>query len=453
MSLRFRLNLAIAAIFAVVLLAGTVVVIQKARQAVATEIQSIANLAGQLLELALQSEGADQTFEGRVPLMSRISEFEKARHLHIELVEGSNRSILTSQAETSETEQAQAPGWFVGLVEPSIKEMRRAVQWNGMRSAEIVIRPDPSDEIAETWEEARSLLGLLVLFLVLANTLVFVTIGRALRPVDLILHGLQGIELGNYRSRLPSFRLPELEAIADKFNHMAEVLERSREETRFLTQRSLAIQEEERRHLAHELHDEMGQSISAIKAFAISIGQRDTQDKAIEESANTIAEISSHLYDVVRSMMRRLRPVVLDELGLVPALIEIIDRWNQRHKDVFCRFHAGPDVKGLSEDIEITLYRIVQECLTNIAKHAHASEVEISLICRRGDLHETSKRSLRLKVSDDGVGMDPRITPWGLGLLGMRERVQALNGTFEFRANPSVTVAVDLPLSAQRTGR
>ncbi|MDZ7736933.1 MAG: histidine kinase [Gammaproteobacteria bacterium] len=200
----------------------------------------------------------------------------------------------------------EAPAWFIDLIGPAPMEFRRILPSQDMPETEIIIRADATDEIAEVWSEARVVLGLLVLAVVITNLLVYFTIGRGLSPIDTILKALDGIEQGDYRLRLPHFRLPEFSRISEKFNHMAEVLQSSREENRELTQRSLAIQERERRNLAHELHDELGQSISAIKAVAVSISQQDVTDRdQISNSADTIVDISNNMYGVARQMMRR----------------------------------------------------------------------------------------------------------------------------------------------------
>lgn len=444
LSLRTRLNLLIALIFALTLLVGTSLVIHHARRAVYEESQATVNLTLQLLRLAFASE----PISSQRWLLEHRTELEKTRHLHIELREGNERGRAIQESLPSL--QIAAPSWFIQLVKPNSSELRRVFPIPGEVSKEIVITADPDDEITEAWEETRSLLGLLLLFFLLASGLVFVTIGRALRPIDLILKALDNIERGDYRSRLPQISLPELEAIAKKFNHMAATLEQSRKENRELLQRSLAIQEGERRFLAQELHDDMGQSLAAIKAIAVSIGQRDI-DPAIKESARTLAEISGRTYEVVRGMMRRLRPVILDELGLVAALEALIDDWNAHHEEVFCRFTAQGEFGGLSDELKITLYRIVQECLTNTAKHAQATEMEVSMEYQDIDTGGFEFRIgfqglVMLNIRDNGKGIDLNDTTPGLGLLGMRERVEALQGAFELLSCPGEGVAIRVML-------
>jgi PAS domain S-box-containing protein len=224
------------------------------------------------------------------------------------------------------------------------------------------------------------------------------------------------------------------------------------EENRKLTQQSIAIQEEERRSLARELHDELGQCLTAIKADGVSICLR-SQDSLpqIFESASAIVSVSSHVYDVVRSMMRRLRPSMLDELGLVETLNDAIADWRARYPDATYRFTVSGNLDHLGEAINITVYRIVQECLTNVVKHAQASHVDIQLaresmatapVPEAGLPKGVQGDCVRLVISDDGRGMNTSAYTAGLGILGMRERVQALNGSFSLQSSPGHGVCV-----------
>ncbi|MCG3200857.1 MAG: hypothetical protein NFCOHLIN_00719 [Gammaproteobacteria bacterium] len=448
MSLRFRLNLLITIMFLLILGAGALLVIHHARGAVEEETRSTANLTLNLLEVALGRSGPEAS--ALPAILAHLARFEETRHLHIDLLrpDGTRESGFP---ETSISRSPAAPGWFVQLVEPPpLKLTRNIAPTQDNYGLLVVIEADPADEITEAWSEARNMLGLLVVFCLLANCLVYVTIGRSLKPISSILMALDNIERGDYRSRLPHITLPELNVIVEKFNHMAEVLERSRAQNRALAQRSLAIQEQERRYLAHELHDELGQSISAIKALAVTIGQRAANEPEILQSTQTISNTSQRIYDVVRGMMRRLRPVILDELGLVPALQNIIDEWNDRHGEAFCRFDSEGEFSDLNDEARINVFRIVQEALTNISKHAHATDVSISLT-RTTPADPTPAPWLRIAISDNGGGFDPLQTPSGLGLLGMRERAEALNGHFELTSTPGkgVTIQISLPISGE----
>ena len=202
-------------------------------------------------------------------------------------------------------------------------------------------------------------------------------------------------------------------------------------ENRRLSQRYLKVQEEERRLLARELHDELGQSLNAIKVDAVNIRDAAGNSPEVVRGAQAIIDVSSKVYDVVRTLLRRLRPVALDELGLASAVQFSVDEWKQRHREVECALSIDDDLEGFSEEVNISVYRFVQECLTNIAKHANASKVTIDLH-RRVTL--SGQTRLEITVEDDGRGLHTGAPANGLGLIGLRERIEALGGEFEIEA-------------------
>ncbi|WJW75738.1 PAS domain S-box protein [Thiohalobacter sp. IOR34] len=221
---------------------------------------------------------------------------------------------------------------------------------------------------------------------------------------------------------------------------------------RFLIHKSLAVQEEERRHLARELHDELGQCTTAIQADAELIHERaQGGDGQVAASAAAIIGVSARMYDVVHSMMRRLRPTVLDDLGLVAALEEAVQDWRQRQPEIGLEFTSRGELGDLGEAVNISLYRIVQEGLTNIARHAGARRVGIRLSREL----EAGRSLVRLEIEDDGCGMEPQATGQGLGLIGMRERVEALHGSLELVSSPAAGTAirVRIPLTEEEGDR
>jgi signal transduction histidine kinase len=200
------------------------------------------------------------------------------------------------------------------------------------------------------------------------------------------------------------------------------------QENRRLSQRSIQVQEEERRHLARELHDELGQSLNAIKVDAVNIRDRSQPETDVRQSAQAIIDVSSQVYEVVRGLMQRLRPVALDELGLRSAVQYSVDQWQRRHPGVQCIFDVDGDIDNLGEELNITLYRLVQECLTNVAKHASATRVSVEI--------QRTGAELGVTFRDDGRGFDPGQRNRGLGLVGLRERVEALGGKFTLESVP-----------------
>jgi two-component system sensor histidine kinase UhpB len=207
--------------------------------------------------------------------------------------------------------------------------------------------------------------------------------------------------------------------------------------------------EEERRAIARELHDELGQGVTAIKTIGTAIATR-AGDGApeIRENARTIVSVATRIYDVAHGIIRRLRPSGLDHLGLAETLRGAVASWSQRHSEVRWELVLSGELESLGEAVNITVYRIVQEALTNVVRHAGATRARISVsreqIAPAGD-------AVVVRVQDDGRGLEPGSARDGarLGLVGMRERVQAFGGTFEISGAPreGVTVRAVLPLA------
>lgn len=210
-------------------------------------------------------------------------------------------------------------------------------------------------------------------------------------------------------------------------------------ENRRLTHQVLAVQEKERRNLSRELHDELGQSLTAIRTDAKILKRiHPEENNVVHQTADSIDAIAQNIYDVTYGLMRTLRPSALDDLGLMDALQECIA--NNRFEEHSIQLHT--DFKGalndMSEDYNITLFRLTQEAFSNILKYAHASNVWIELHrLEKGQRGDISGDRLELLISDDGQGFDVDTLAFktGFGLIGMRERVRALGGTFVIRPN------------------
>jgi len=313
---------------------------------------------------------------------------------------------------------------------------------------QLVMAPDPTYELEEMWGTSRGLLALLALFFVVVNAAVWWSVSRALQPIDQILRALQKVKEGDLAVRLPRFKLPELSRVGVGFNHMAETLEQSVSENQRLTRELLNTQEKERRHLAHELHDEIAQCVSAIHADAVTIKRRG--GSAVQESAEAIVQVVAQIKESVRSMLRRIRPAYLEELGLEAGINEQVAAFRQRNPMVVCALDVRGDLAGLDEEVGITIYRVVQESLTNIAVHANARSVSIELQVQRAD-HVADGR-IDVTIVDDGAGFFQLTTNRGLGLTGIRERTQALGGSCYIVSEPGrgTRIEVSVPLVRQR---
>ena len=446
MSLRFKLNLFISLLFISLFIASSFCIISDARDAVQREVESSAALALQLLQFIIEPADQTEAMKSRQRLLNNLSQMDGIRHLHFEILSPDNVIMPVKKADDANV--SEAPSWYVDLVKPPPIEIKRWFYNPLLPPTGIIVRADPYDEIDENWNEVSNSLFLLLVFICLANLLVYVVAGRNLSPLKTISDALQTIEKGDYQLELPGFHLPELDQLSKRFNHMSRVLQKSREENQLLTQCSLQIQEEERRHLAQEIHDELGQTITAIKAVAIAVRQ-DTRcsPEQLSENVDAIVEYSDHIYSVAKNMMQHLRPLILDEFGLVKALQHLVDEWNSLQDDVFCHFSFSKVPENLPEGIRISLFRIVQESLTNVIKHAQASKVSIAL---RFD-PQREANVIQLSIIDNGRGMDMMAIKPGMGLLGMRERVEMLDGEFRLDSDKfnGLQIEICIPFTAR----
>lgn len=202
-------------------------------------------------------------------------------------------------------------------------------------------------------------------------------------------------------------------------------LERTLKENRVLARHAMQVQEQERKYIASEIHDETGQYLTAIRMDALAL-QKSTPDQ-VNVIAVRIASNTQHVQQSIRALIKHLRPPALDSLGLTGAVERLVNDWKKLHPAVECHLHLETSDQPLNEDINIVAFRVVQEALTNISRHAQASEIWIDIqVLKRQDMP-----MLKIEIRDNGKGMDTAQSTEGVGLVGMRERIESLQGTFK----------------------
>jgi two-component system, NarL family, sensor histidine kinase UhpB len=459
-TLKLRVSLLITVLLAIATLAGGVYIVRKARDDTRAEVRSTVNLASRFFDAQL-AQLRERWSDGlyRAPLL-RLRELGDIRHLSVRLYD--DRGNLLDSNESPGEHTPLAPHWFTSLLRftsPPLQPQMRVISLDGAAPpGRLVIAPDPTYEADEMWSTSRGLLGLDLLFFVLVTVLVWWAVSRAMRPIEEILQALGELRRGNLGVRLPDFGVAEMSRISVGFNHMAETLERSVTENRRLTRRLLTTQESERRSLARELHDEIGQCVSAIHADAAAIRNRSSD--TVRESAEAIVAVTAQIKQIVRSMLQRLRPPVLEGLGLTPALRELVGAFQQRNPQMSCSLTTRGALGNLDAELGIAVYRVVQECLTNIARHADARHAVIDVDLSPADRTASGAApdgpghpAVHVTVADDGVGFQPAGRVAGFGLMGIRERVSALGGTYDIASRPgqgtSISVVVPVPLALE----
>ena len=216
---------------------------------------------------------------------------------------------------------------------------------------------------------------------------------------------------------------------------LEEEAERLLADNRRLASEGMNAQETERRHLARELHDELGQYLNAISLDAGRIRDLSAgREPETHRLALSLMQSASHVYRQIGNMIRRLRPIGLDEFGLPTALEHCVESWRERLPQASFTLTVDGDFSRLADTLNITLDRLVQEGLTNVSKFARSSRVEIYLVRAPGDAARSGE--IVVTMADDGPGTDLSKPRAGLGLIGMRERVEALGGEFHIASQP-----------------
>jgi len=325
------------------------------------------------------------------------------------------------------------------------RQVARSIALRDRVYGSLTVTPGAELEVVEAWDKTRSLMALSTVTVSAVCLLVYLSINRALKPAQTIVAGLADMEAGRLAYRLPSFDLNEWQRIAAAINQLAASQQQLLEERQNLVVKLINVQEEERRYLARELHDEFGQCLAAINAVATVIKQTAAQQcPDLIDEAERISRITAHMLDGVRDLLGRLRPAEFDELGLVASLNSLVAGWNGRGGGkTRYRLSVNGNCASLREEQAVALFRIAQECLTNIAKHAAASCVRISLAI--------SSEAAVLTVEDDGIATQlPFADTGGIGLLGIRERVAALRGQLSLAIAEShgLIVEVRIPMTA-----
>jgi len=434
LSLQFKLNLIITLLLLGLLLTWAVSVVKNAREDVLAEVDSSTNLVMHLLDAEIAHYMTDfgwlNNSENGQTNLFRLDELTNIRHLKVDFFDMTGRLRESNRSTRLVHTGEEPPVWFVRLLDISSvlnEPKRKNIILNGRFIGELVITPDPSFELREIWDDTSGLLAIVGLFGLSVLLFVYWTVRATFKPVKQIIHGLNQIERGEYQSRLPGFEQVELSEISDKFNSMASTLEQSIRNNHRLTQQIIHLQEEERKKLARDLHDEIGQYLTAVHVDASALVAAKKLSVA-RESAQAIAQITRQMMVTIQDILARLRPRVLDELGLSLALAELIHHWHDRNRGIMVVNAISNHLSQHDESVSVTVYRILQECLTNISKHAAATRVTIEVT--------ESEQGLYLLVEDDGRGFDTSVQSRGYGLAGMQERVEGLMGSMNISSAP-----------------
>ena len=439
MSLRFRLIVSVAIPLAFSLVFGCVLVGWHATRSVRAELAAALEVGRQSVHNAIEELPSSGSPEQ--DLRRLIRTFDGNRHVRAALLDPNGAVVAESRLLSP---VIAVPLWFRDLIGPDIPPSDITVAARRASGLAIRLRADPTNEAGEVWGEFHDAVLALAVFCLLALAFTTWTVRRLLHPIVGLLSGLSRIGSGDYGARVIEEGPAELAMLASGFNRMAARLTAIEAQNLRLHAQLATLQEEERADLARDLHDEIGPSLFALSVTAATIGElaKVGRNSDIPEQVRAIRDVIAGTQRHIKDILGRLRPVSAIELGLRPAVQNLIAFWRTHCPAIAFVVELSIDETKIGDAAKETIYRVVQEALSNAVRHARPSRIEVAIT--------GGADAVVVAVSDNGAG-SPVADRTGFGLIGMRERVAALAGTISIeglKASSGWRVVVRLPLPA-----
>ena len=362
---------------------------------------------------------------------------------------GTSESIYFQPAGTSfqhdlpsgvRTPLGGVPLWFIHLL--TIPEIGTSfpVMLEGNRVGDIVFSPDISADIFEKWIGFLAILFSGFVLTLATGVIAYFAAGSALSPLQQLGEGLTRMRNGDYSRPITAGGPPEIRRSCEEANELARTLDTLSHDNKSLLRKIVSLQDDERHNLARELHDELGPLLFGIRASTIALAESVPRDKELGASTQGILDSVEALQRANRRILDHLRPLYIQELGLEKSIQTLLQNARSQAPDIALTSRIDPRLNELDGPLSQTVYRVVQESVTNVLRHAKASSMNVEAF--------TDNKELAIEISDNGVGF-PTESLFGRGLTGMHERVRALSGTFQLLREAGKTrVRCRLPIAA-----
>jgi two-component system sensor histidine kinase UhpB len=362
---------------------------------------------------------------------------------------GTSESIYFQPAGTSfqhnlpsgvRTPLGGVPLWFIHLL--TIPEIGTSfpVMLEGNRVGDIVFSPDISADIFEKWIGFLAILFSAFVLTLATAVIAYFAAGSALSPLQQLGEGLTRMRNGDYSRPITAGGPPEIRRSCEEANELARTLDTLSHDNKSLLRKIVSLQDDERHNLARELHDELGPLLFGIRASTIALAESVPRDKELGASTQGILDSVEALQRANRRILDHLRPLYIQELGLEKSIQTLLQNARSQAPDIALTSRIDPRLNELDGPLSQTVYRVVQESVTNVLRHAKASSMNVEAF--------TDNKELAIEISDNGVGF-PTESMFGRGLTGMHERVRALSGTFQLLREAGKTrVRCRLPIAA-----
>lgn len=425
MSIQLRLNLAIALLSTLGLFCMIVFILLDAKPRMEVENASTMLLTETLIKSSLLP--LKDSPDPRAALTRLVGELKNLRHASV------NLASRTPQGHPSDEDNDAETSWFSGEKDMPLVPLRIPVEVRGELVDTIVITPRPGDELAELWEAIARIFEWGVIVSTITLLLTWFIINRSLRPIHTLSEAMGRMEAGDFDLRVPEVGPPEIKSSCGSLNGLAAALQKAQQENQSLTTHMITIQDQERRDIARELHDELGPHLFAMRTDGTLLGrelEKATPDISRSQILN--GQMIDHLdllQQTNRRVLERLTPPGLSELGLTGALQAMVQMWRRSKSAVNLDLFLEGPLNDLDDTTKLTIYRIVQEGLTNAFRHSSANHITVSVI-----LHGNKNAIVEVRVQDNGTG-HIKNSKEGFGLKAMRERVTALSGFFSISSD------------------
>ncbi|MCJ2015340.1 HAMP domain-containing protein [Methylobacterium sp. J-076] len=442
-STRARLIAVVLLIDVLAAVTSCAVVVLNARSAVRVETRaSLATVESLVADtIRLSDTASPETLLQALDLRFRV-----LRHVRVAVLDAEGRQVGTRGLDRRASREA--PAWFADMILPPIERHTLPIAVGGRVLGTAQITTQPMDEIEEIWGYARALSVTAFAINLAMLAALYLALGRILAPLRRLGEALTQLEHHDYTARLESPGTPELAVIAERFNKVAGALAQTRSANANLNQKLLTAQDDERRRTALELHDDFGPCLFALEANAASIariaaGAKEVDRGKLATRAAEIGTIVGQVQGVNRALLNRLRPHGLGQAPLATCLDLLLRGFGERHPGTAFVGRFDGLARGYGDLVDLTIFRCVQESATNAVRHGGATRVEASA--------EQAGGTVDVEIRDDGIGL-PAEHRIGLGLSGMRERVEALQGTFTLdNAGPGAIVRIAIPVPPERS--
>lgn len=430
-----RLNLVVTFVFILALCVTLYEMLQQASKDITREVSSGLTFTHLILSAAITDQ----------ELLEEVLEGE-TRHVKLTILDSREPPLINTSHEASLLSEDDdiTLEWLVQLI-PDIERLADKEYFRYLPDGRVLkLTADVHDELEEVWESVALVLMLFLMGALLSNIAIYIGVRKGIKPITDFLNALNHIGEGNLSARLSEYSIKEINQLSQHFNVMAEAVELAEADNKKLTHELLNLRESERSYLARELHDDLGQYLTGIKAQAYLIKAAADKPEIIAKVGGQIASNCDAMQVSFRQLIQDLHPVILEQLGFIEAINALIDTWQQTHSiNVASTFID--EMPEMSDEHNTHLYRIVQESLNNVAQHAGASNVDVTLAIDNSELV--------LSIHDDGRWSESNTTNTGLGLRSMKERAHCMNGNFQFTHSETegTTVVLRIPILKEVT--